>query len=56
MLKVPDDPVAELEPLLLEHGVEHGIQWDDRALVHEVADLPAQVSVLVQHTDTLPML
>ena len=29
MPEVPDDSVAELEPMLSEHGIENGVKRDD---------------------------
>ena len=52
-LKVPDDPVAELEPVLSEHGVEDGVKGDDLSVVDVVPNLPADRPLRMEDSDTL---
>ena len=52
MAEVPYDPVAELQPVTTEHGIEDGIQRNDLAVVDVVPDLPADRSLRMESTRT----
>ena len=49
--EVLDDPVAELEPLVPEHGIEDGVERDYLSVVDVVSDLPADRPLRMENTD-----
>lgn len=45
MTKMPDDPVAHLQPVRFEYRSELDVQRDDLAVVNKIPDLPAQGAI-----------
>ena len=53
MPEVPDDPIAELEPLISEHRIEGGVERNDLPVIDVVSDLPADRSLRMENPDAL---
>ena len=51
--KVPNDPVAELEAMITEDGIQKRIDRYDLSIYDIVSNLPANLTFLVQKPDTL---
>lgn len=48
VFEMPDDAIAQLQPMILEDMVNNGVQRKDFAVLNMVADLPANRSPVVK--------
>jgi hypothetical protein len=53
MFKMPNDPIAEPETVILEDVIELNIQRKNFTVLDVIPDLPAQRSVRMQQANTL---
>src|SRR5438552_790813 len=51
MIEVPDDPVAKLQAQLLEYPIVVGVEREDFAVLHVIADFPTQTAIGRENPD-----
>ena len=51
MLKMPYNPIANLEADIAEDRIEKQIEWDNRPTIHVVSNLPTDASSLVKNAN-----
>jgi hypothetical protein len=53
MFEVPHDPIAAPQAELVKHREKQRVEGNDSAVLHVVADFPAEAAARLESTDTL---